>query len=333
VKTVRQQKAGKNPAVGIDKKEIVRQTAALLAEHFPLRVRMMEPLKNYTTYKVGGPATAVCHPESRAELQEMLKFCYQQQAEVYILGSGSNILVHDQGVDMLVFRLNQCCSELSHTDDLVQVGAGVLVSDLVKYCEQHNLAGLDFMAGIPGTVGGALRMNAGAFVGEIGDRVILIEAITYEGEYLTIKGDRAGFGYRQAKHLRDKILLGCQLRMLGGSREELEKARKGYLAQRAAKQPLDYGSCGSVFKRPPGQFAGTLIEKAGCKGMQIGGAMVSPKHANFIINYENASAQEIFELIQKVQQMVFQKFNIWLELEVKLAGFSNEEENKVTQPN
>jgi UDP-N-acetylmuramate dehydrogenase len=330
---VRQQKAGKNPAVAIDTKEITRQTAVLLAERFPSRIRLMEPLKNYTTYRVGGPATAVCQPANRAELQEMLKFCYQQRAKVYLLGSGSNILIHDQGVDMLVFRLSQCCAELSQTDDLVYVGAGVLVSELVNYCEQHNLAGLDFMAGIPGTVGGALRMNAGAFVGEIGDRVILIDAMTYQGEYLTIKGDKAGFGYRQAKHLQDKIMLGCRLRMLQGTREELEKAREGYLAQRAARQPLDYGSCGSVFKRPPGQFAGTLIEKAGCKGMRIGGAMVSPKHANFIINYENASARDIYELIQKVQQMVYQKFNIWLEPEVKLAGFSNEEEKKVTQPN
>jgi len=333
MRVVSQQKAEKNPAAGMDKKEIVKQTAALLAERFPMRVRLNEPLKNHTTYKVGGPAAAICIPASRAELQEILKFCHQQQAAVYLLGSGSNILVHDQGVDMLVFRLNKCCSEISHTDNLVYAGAGVLVAELVKYCEKHNLAGLDFMAGIPGTVGGALRMNAGAFVGEIGDRVILIDAMTYQGEYLTMKGDKAGFGYRRANHLQDKIMLGCQLRMIQGTREELESAREGYLAQRAAKQPLDYGSCGSVFKRPPGQYAGTLIEKAGCKGLRIGGAMVSPKHANFIINYENATAQDIFQLIHKVQRMVFQQFNIWLELEVKLVGFSDEEEKKVFKPN
>jgi UDP-N-acetylmuramate dehydrogenase len=316
----------------MDKKKSVQQTAALLAKRFPSQVRLREWLKNYTTYQVGGPAAAICFPGHRAELQEMMQICQQQQVPVYLLGSGSNILVHDQGLDMVIFQLGECCSELSHHHHLVYVGAGVLVADLVEYCEQNNLAGLDYLAGIPGTVGGALRMNAGAFVGEIADRVISIDTMTYGGEYLTIKGEDAGFGYRQANHLQDKIMLGCQLRMLLGTQEELAKTRESYLAQRAVKQPLDYRSCGSVFKRPPGQFAGTLIEKAGCKGMRIGGAMVSPKHANFIINYENASAQDIFQLIQKVQSMVYQQFKVWLELEVKLVGFSDEEEKKVIEP-
>jgi UDP-N-acetylmuramate dehydrogenase len=316
----------------MDKKKSIHQTTAFLAKRFPSRVRLREWLKNYTSYQVGGPAAALCLPGNQTELQEMLQICNQQQTPVYLLGGGSNILVHDQGLDMVVLQLSNCCSELSHHNHLVYVGAGVLLSDLVEYCERNNLAGLDYLAGIPGTVGGALRMNAGAFVGEIGDRVILIDAMTYGGEYLIIKGEDAGFGYRQANHLQDKIMLGCQLRMLPGTQEELEKARKDYLEQRAFKQPLDYRSCGSVFKRPPGQFAGTLIEKAGCKGMRIGGAMVSPKHANFIINYENASAQDIFQLIQKVQSMVYQQFKVWLELEVKLVGFSNEEEKKVIEP-
>lgn len=325
--------AKENPAVRMAKKKDLQQFASSLAIRFPGRVLLNEPMKNYTTYKVGGPAAAICFPENREELQEMLHYCRIHTVPIFILGSGSNILVHDNGLQMVVFQLRHCCSQLTRIDEVVNVGAGVLVSELVNYCEQQQLAGIDFMAGIPGTVGGALRMNAGAFIGEIGERVILIETMTYDGEYVNITGEEAGFGYRRADHLQDKIILGCQLRLMKGERQELEKARQHYLEQRAAKQPLEYGSCGSVFKRPPGHYAGTLIEQAGCKGMRIGGAMVSPKHANFIINYEHATAQDIFELIQKVQHMVYQKFQIWLEPEVKLVGFSDEEEKKVTQPN
>jgi UDP-N-acetylmuramate dehydrogenase len=313
----------------MDKIENIHEYAVELWNHYPGRVFLNEPLRKYTTYKVGGPAAAFCIPQNRDELQEILSMCDKNGMPVHILGSGSNILVHDNGIDKVVIKLDQCCSELYHRENVLYAGAGVLVSELVRYCEEHELAGLDFMSGIPGTVGGALRMNAGAFVGEIGDRVISIDAMTYQGEPQQIKGEEAGFGYRRADFLQDKVLLGALVKMEQGQRNSLEQAREGYLAQRAAKQPLDYGSCGSVFKRPPGNFAGTLIEKAGCKGMRVGGAMVSPKHANFIVNYENASAQDIYRLITRVQQIVYEKFEVWLELEVKLVGFSDEEEKKV----
>lgn len=306
--------------------------AVRLWNHYPERVKLNEPLRHYTTYKVGGPATALCFPANTEELQDILSLCHQENVPVYILGSGSNILVHDKGIDMVVIRLSECCSEIRHKENIVYAGAGLLVSQLVEYCERNDLAGLEFMSGIPGTVGGALRMNAGAFVGEIGDRVVSIDAMNYSGELIKMSGEEAGFGYRRADRLQDKIMLGCELRLLSGNRAELEKSRRDYLAQRASKQPLDYGSCGSVFKRPPGNYAGTLIEKAGCKGMRIGGAMVSPKHANFILNYHNARASDIYQLICEVQRIIYEKFEIWLELEVKLLGFSDEEEKKVRQP-
>ena len=296
------------------------------------RVLFNEELKYHTTYKVGGPAAVLCLPVSLEELQEVICTCNKSLVPVFILGSGSNILVHDRGLDKVVIKLDRCCSELHHDNGMLYAGAGTLVSDVVKYSEEHQLAGLDFMSGIPGTVGGALRMNAGAFEGEIGDRVIHIDAMTYQGEILKIGAENAGFGYRRADYLVDKIILGSMMQMGPGLRNSLEKAREDYLTKRAAKQPLDYGSCGSVFKRPPGNYAGTLIEQAGCKGMQVGGAMVSPKHANFIINYRNATAQDIYNLITQVQEIVYKKSNVWLELEVKLVGFSHEEEKKVQHP-
>jgi UDP-N-acetylmuramate dehydrogenase len=310
----------------------VKELALELKDRFTDQIKLNESLKGYTTYKVGGLATALCIPDSLSSLQDMVFLCNQKNIPFYILGGGSNILIHDNGLNQIVIKLDRCCSGLSHQETRVHVGAGIQVSDLVKYCEIHNLAGLDFMSGIPGSVGGALRMNAGAFVGEIGDRVTLIEAMSLDGKFLEIPGENAGFGYRKAENLQDKILLGCHLNLKKGERSDLEKSREDFLEKRSDRQPLDYGSCGSVFKRPPGNYAGTLIENAGCKGMQIGGAMVSPKHANFIVNYKDAKAIDIFQLIQKVQTVVYQKFKIWLELEVKLVGFSAEEEQSVKNP-
>lgn len=310
----------------------IQSFAERLGERFPGEVKPGEPLKHYTTYKVGGPVSAFCTPESKENLQAMIRLCRENEVPYYILGGGSNILVHDRGMNMIVIRLCKCCSQINRDGTRVYAGAGASVAALVEYCEAHHLAGLDYMAGIPGTVGGALRMNAGAFGGEIGDRVILVEALDRDGNPVNIPGPEAGFGYRRANNLQDKILLGSYLQMMKGSKARLESTREDYLARRSSKQPLDYGSCGSVFKRPPGNFAGTLIEKAGCKGLTHGGAMVSPKHANFILNYRNASARDIYELIRTVQREVYRKFHIWLELEVKLVGFSAEQIEKVRGP-
>ncbi len=310
----------------------VKEFAFELRNRFSNDLVLGEPLKKHTTYQVGGPATAMCFPKSKEKLREIVISCSDNDIPFFILGGGSNILVHDDGLDQIVIKMNECCSEIRQMGNQIYAGASVLVSHLVRFCEEHGLAGLDFMSGIPGTVGGALRMNAGAFAGEIGDRVIEIEAMSQDGQFLSIPVEEAGFGYRRADSLGDKIILGCNLKLDKGNQVVLAESRREYLKERSVKQPLDYGSCGSVFKRPPGAYAGSLIEKAGCKGMKIGGAMVSPKHANFIINYQNATARDIFQLIQKIQSIVYHKFKIWLELEVKLVGFSLEEENSVKGP-
>ncbi|RMG61749.1 MAG: FAD-binding protein, partial [Calditrichaeota bacterium] len=237
-----------------------RQLAARLKQQFPEIVRLDEPLAGYTNYRVGGPADALVRPRTLDQLQAIVRFCHAHQVPLFVLGKGANILVSDQGVPGVVVTLEGCCRQLRREGNHLYAGAGLLVSELVRYCEEHGLGGLDFMSGIPGTVGGALTMNAGAFVGEIGDRVVWVDAFTEAGERIRLSRDQAGFGYRRADGLKNKILLGCWLALEPADSNQLMQARMNYLKRRAEKQPLEYPSCGSVFKRPKGDFAGRLIE-------------------------------------------------------------------------
>lgn len=307
----------------------IKQFVRRLKEEYPDHCRLDEPLAPYTSYKVGGRADAYIIPETIEEVEHIVRLCLREQVPFFVLGRGANVLIHDDGYRGVVISLERCCHQLFHEDNLLYVGSGCTVAELVEYCEEHGLQGLDYMSGIPGTVGGALRMNAGAFVGEIGDRVLRIDALNEKGMRIQVHRDEAGFGYRRADGLIDKILLGCWLVVEPGDPQQLRAARENYLHRRAEKQPLEHPSCGSVFKRPPGDYAGRLIEAAGCKGLRVGGAMVSPKHANFILNVENASAQDIYQVIVQVQRKVYEQFNVWLEPEVKLIGFPPEEIQRV----
>ncbi|RMF58493.1 MAG: UDP-N-acetylmuramate dehydrogenase [Calditrichaeota bacterium] len=309
-------------------KTVVRQ----IKEEYPEDCWLNEPLAPHTSYQVGGPADAFFKPTSIDDLEQVVRLCLHHKVPFYVLGKGANILVHDDGFRGVVITLERCCHQLFHEGNLLYVGSGCTVQELVEYCENHGLAGLDYLSGIPGTVGGALRMNAGAFVGEIGDRVLRIDALNEKGQRVQIHNEEAQFGYRRADGLVNKILLGCWLIVEPGDPRRLKEAREDYLRRRAEKQPLEYPSCGSVFKRPPGDYAGRLIEAAGCKGLRVGGAMVSPKHANFIVNVENATARDIYELIVLVQEKVYQQFQVWLELEVKLVGFPESDCKRVEKP-
>jgi len=308
------------------------QFAERLRREFPDICYPNEPLASHATYRVGGPADVFVVPETLDDLEAIVRKCVRENIPFFVLGEGANVLIHDEGFRGVVISLDKCCHQLFHKENLLYAGAGVKVRELVEYCEKHALGGLDFLSGIPGTVGGALIMNAGAFVGEIGERVIRIDALDEQGRRIQISREEAGFGYRRADGLGSKVLLGCWLGVEPADANTLRAARENYLQRRAEKQPLDYPSCGSVFKRPPGDYAGRLIEAAGCKGLKIGGAIVSEKHANFILNLGNATADDIFQLIQAVQKKVYQKFGIWLEPEVKFIGFSDSDLKKIMSP-
>ena len=303
--------------------------AEKLSREFSKICKVDEILAPYTSYRVGGKTDALVTPNSISQLKSVFRMCIAEGVPYFIMGKGANILVHDDGVPGIILSLEKCCDQLFHEGKLLYAGAGKTVQELVEYCELHGLEGLDFMSGIPGTVGGALTMNAGAFVGEIGDRVIRIDALDDEGRRIQLQHKDALFGYRRADGLSGKLLLGCWLMMETGNSKKLSEAREGYIKRRAEKQPLEFPSCGSVFKRPPGDYAGRLIEGVGGKGFSVGGAMVAPKHANFIVNYNKANASDIFEVIHQIQQKVYQQFNIWLQLEVKLIGFSENDQKQV----
>lgn len=310
----------------------IKEIVSVLKGQYRDSSRSDAPLAPYTSYNVGGNTDLLIFPERLEQIEHIVHLCYKKQIPFFVIGKGANVLIHDNGFRGIALSLEKCCSKIFHEKNLLYVGAGATVKDMVEYCEQHGLAGLEYMSGIPGTIGGALRMNAGAFVGEIGDRVVRIDALNERGIREQIIQENAGFGYRRANGLTGKILLGCWLMVDKGDREKLYQARQDYLKRRAEKQPLEYPSCGSVFKRPPGDYAGRLVEEAGCKGFTIGGAMVSSKHANFVVNFNNAKAQDIYDVISHVQQVVYKRFGVWLELEVKLIGFSDEEIRKVESP-
>ena len=304
----------------------------LLKRRFGDSCWLNEPLWRHTAYRVGGPADAFIKPATLQDLQEVIHWCYREGVPFQVLGKGANVLVHDRGYRGVILSLETCCGDIRRKGRVLTVGAGVPVQKLVAYCEERGLAGLQFMSGIPGTVGGALMMNAGAFGGEIGDRVLWVEALNRQGRRRRISREQAGFGYRRATGLRDLILLGCRLHLEEGSPDQLRQQRQAIVLRREKNQPLDYPSCGSVFKRPPGEYAGRLIERAGAKGLRVGGAMVSPKHANFILNVAGATARDIFHLIVTVQQRVYRQTGVWLAPEVKFIGFSEQELQQLEKP-
>lgn len=308
-----------------------QQIAYYLSRIPDLEIRRDEELKRYSTYHIGGPADFLVIPQTRESMINLLKTLIIRGIPFLIAGKGSNVLYSDEGFRGVVVTLEKAAGQLEKKGDRqIYAGAGRALADLVLFAEEHAIGGFERLAGIPGTVGGALIMNAGAFDEEIGNRVSWVELMDEYGKLEIIYHDEIGFGYRKADALKGKVVLGTLVEGVPADRNQLKQIRDEILRKREAKQPLEYGSCGSVFKRPPGNYAGTLIEQAGCKGMRIGDAMVSEKHANFIINLGNARARDVYRLMKMVQQKVYEKFGVLLEPEVKLIGdFEETETGKV----
>lgn len=280
-----------------------------------MRIIKNEPLSNHTSYMTGGDAKLFLEPYTTQDLIEAIQ--YIKNEKFFILGKGSNVLFSDNFFDGVVLSLKNLNRYAFIDGNMLVSGAGCLLDDIVKFSILNDLGGIEELSGIPGSVGGAVFMNAGAFDGEIKDVVNYVKIVDMSGKTILLKKNEINFKYRSSG-LDKKIVVEAGFFLSKGA--NLYK-REEILSKRESKQPLDYPSCGSVFKRPKGNFAGTLIESCGLKGYRIGNAKVSEKHANFIVNLGGATSTDIYNIIQYVKDKVYKETGIMLEEEVKLVNF------------
>ena len=284
-------------------------------------VLLNEPMSRHTTFKTGGNADVFLTPESEEQVVKVLNFVKEYELPVFILGNGSNLLVGDKGIRGVVICLYKKLDEISVKNEELYAGAGVLLSRVAASALNAGLEGFEFASGIPGTVGGAVYMNAGAYGFELKEIIKSVRFIDVEGNICERNCEQCNFGYRKSIFTdSEKIILGCTFKLKYGDKEEIQRKISDYTQRRVSKQPLEKPSAGSTFKRPEGYFAGALIEGAGLKGKRIGGAEVSEKHAGFIINAGNATSKDVLDLIKYVQDAVYKKDGVMLEPEVKLVG-------------
>ena len=282
-----------------------------------------EPLAKHTTFGIGGPADCMVFPETREELSKLLKYAYQKKISAIFIGSGSNILVWDKGFDGIVISLKKSFKNLTiKRNSQIIVEAGVMLGTMVKQAMAAEIGGLESLIGVPGTVGGALIMNAGAFGSEISKYFEEAKTMTIEGDTKSYKTGEIEFSYRHSTFPKNEILLEATFQCKRGKPAEILKDRKVASDGRKSNQPLKFRSAGSIFKNPSDSLAaGYLIDKTGLKGTERGGAAISEKHANFIVNMGDATAADVLYLIKLAKKYVAKKFHINLELEVKLIGF------------
>jgi len=285
------------------------------------KIRLNEPMKLHTSFRIGGPADILILPTEISEIQNIVIFCKKNKIPLYIIGNGSNLLVRDKGIRGVVLKIAQNFNDVKVEDTFIKAKTGILVTLLSKIALENSLKGLEFASGIPGTLGGAIVMNAGAYDGEFSNVIEKVTVMDYEGNIKDLKKDELKFGYRWSIFQEEKyIILEALIKLEKGNYDEIKSKMEEYSARRKAKQPLNLPSAGSTFKRPEGNFAGTLIEKAGLKGMRIGDAAVSEIHAGFIVNLGNATAGDVEKLIEYIQNRVYEKFQIFLEPEVIILG-------------
>lgn len=298
-----------------------RETERQLAKRFAGPLALNAPMADYTSWRVGGPAALMFWPKDPADCAGAISYCLEKGIPALPLGSGTNLLVADAGVDALVVNMSGL-KELSWDGPRVRAGAGVPLARLAAQAGQRDLGGLEFAIGIPGSVGGAVLMNAGAYGCQMADVVVSAEVLGPDGRLAILDAGELGYRYRESR-LREGgwLVLAAEMELKPGDGEAIRAAMKDYLESRREKQPLELPNGGSVFKNPTGGGAGRFIDQAGLKGLTIGGAQVSPKHANFIVNMGNARAADIRALIEKVQATVLERYGVALEREVIYWGF------------
>lgn len=279
-----------------------------------------EPMKNHTSFKVGGPVDILTTPTNFDEVKEIIKLCKDNNTQYYIIGNGSNLLVKDGGIRGIVIKLSKL-NNIKLNDDFIVSESGVLLSQVSNFALKSNLTGFEFACGIPGSVGGAVTMNAGAYNGEISNVIHSAKVIINSCEIVELSKEELELGYRMSSILKyGYTVLEVTFKLQKGEHEKIQKRIQDLSRRREERQPLEYASAGSTFKRPDGFFAAKLIEDCNLKGKCIGGAEVSIKHSGFIINKGNATAKNILDLIGFVQNTVQEKYQIELHTEVRIIG-------------
>jgi UDP-N-acetylmuramate dehydrogenase len=285
-----------------------------------IAVEAHKPLAPFTSYRIGGPTDLWAAPRTEAAVQRVIDAARETRTPLFILGRGSNILVSDRGWRGATLYLGGNLSGWEFRGNEAEVRAGTLWMDLIAAAVEEGLGGMELMAGIPGSIGGALRMNAGAFGREIEAVTVEVRGLRLDGSGMRLGRDEIDFGYRRAPQLEGSVITSALFRFQPEPAALLRSRMEEILRLRAEKQPLECPSCGSVFKRPPGYYAGSLIETAGLKGERIGGAEVSRKHAGFILNVDGARAADVYRLITRIEARVLERFGVRLEREVQLVG-------------
>ena len=285
------------------------------------RILFHEPMSKYTTFRVGGEAECILVVQNEDELARLIPYLNRIEQEYFILGNGSNLLVGDKGYRGMVVKFGEEMEQIQVEGTRMTVKAGALLSKAAMTAKQHSLTGLEFAAGIPGSIGGGIVMNAGAYEGEMKQVVEPVRVMDRDGQILTLDNDTMEFGYRTSiiKN-RPFIVVEVVLQLAEGDQEKIAAKMEELAVLRRSKQPLEYASAGSTFKRPEGYYAGKLIMDAGMRGYRIGGAQVSDKHCGFIVNTGKATAADIKEVIEEVQERVKERFHVMLEPEIVFLG-------------
>ncbi len=282
-------------------------------------VRCDEPMSSHCTFKAGGTAKYYVIPDEYKKVRDVLRLCVEENIPYYVIGNGSNLLVQDDGFDGVIIEIDSALAKIEINGNEIVAKAGAKLSKIAVKALNESLTGFEFAHGIPGNLGGAVTMNAGAYGGEMKDVLKWVKVLDNNGEMKTLKAEELELGYRTSIIVKEKmIVLEACIELHEGNRDEIEMHMKELMAKRKEKQPLEYPSAGSTFKRPEGYFAGKLIQDAGLKGYRVGGAMVSEKHSGFVINYDNATATDIINLMKDVRKKVYEEFQVTLEPEVKI---------------
>jgi UDP-N-acetylmuramate dehydrogenase len=281
-----------------------------------------EPLSLHTWYRIGGPADFFVYPKNLEDLIHLLRWCRQLDYETFFIGEGANVLASDSGFKGVMISLSRYMNQIRLENGLVHADSGALLKSLIIFSEKKQLGGLQGLSGIPGTVGGALFMNAGTYTGEIGGSVLDVDVLNSDDTVSAIPRSEIDFNYRHVPQLRDKVILGCRLKLYREKESVLRDFRIEQLRKRNEKQPVDCPSCGSVFKRPGKKlYVGKMVEELGLKGLRFGDAMISEKHGGFIINLGSAKAADVMYLIRKIMADVKKNYQVELEPEVRFVGF------------